>query len=96
MLAEQEVAPGIHPQHCRITFLRALARTGTHALAAALSRVRRGERPEPRPRPGVSTPVHPSGAAALYIDACRHLLASRQTPPPRDSGHPGGQPASSN
>jgi hypothetical protein len=74
----------------------ALARTGAHALAAALSRVLCGERPDPRPRPGVCTPVHRSGAAALYIDACRHLLASRQTPPPRDSGHPGGKLASSN
>jgi hypothetical protein len=37
MLPEQESCSGIHPQHCRITFLRAPARTGTRPRRGAVA-----------------------------------------------------------
>ncbi len=48
-----------------------------HALAAALSRVLAGQRPDPGPGRAYARQFTPSAAAALYIDAYRHLLASR-------------------
>src|SRR5690242_11881694 len=47
------------------------------ALAAALSRVLAGQRPDPGPGRAYARQFTPSAAAALYIDAYRHLLASR-------------------
>ena len=68
-----------------------------HALAAALSRVLAGQRPDPGPGRAYARQFTPSAAAALYLGAYRHLLASRaRLRPPRNIGHPGGQPASSN
>lgn len=46
-----------------------------HALAAALSRVLGGERPDPRPGRSYARQFTPDAAAALYADAYRRLLA---------------------
>jgi glycosyltransferase involved in cell wall biosynthesis len=54
-----------------------------HALAAALSRVLGGERPDPRPGRAYARQFTPSAAAAMYADAYRHLLASLR---PRGAG----------
>jgi glycosyltransferase involved in cell wall biosynthesis len=68
-----------------------------HALAAALSRVLRGPRPDPGPGRAYARQFTPTAAAAVYAGAYRHLLASRDRfRHPGDGGHPGGQPASSN
>jgi glycosyltransferase involved in cell wall biosynthesis len=68
-----------------------------HALAAALSRVLRGQRPDPGPGRVYAHQFTPSAAAAVYIGAYRHLLASRATLRHLGaSGRPGDQPASSN
>ncbi len=48
-----------------------------HALAAALSRVLGGERPGPGPGRAYARQFTPGAAAAVYIGAYRHLLASR-------------------
>jgi glycosyltransferase involved in cell wall biosynthesis len=50
-----------------------------HALAAALSRVLGGERPEPGPGRAYARQFTPSAAAAMYLSAYRYLLASRAT-----------------
>jgi glycosyltransferase involved in cell wall biosynthesis len=47
------------------------------ALADALGRVLGGQRPDPGPGRAYARQFTPSAAAALYIDAYRHLLASR-------------------
>jgi Glycosyl transferases group 1/Glycosyltransferase Family 4 len=47
------------------------------ALAAALSAVLGGEFPDPRPGRAYARQFTPSAVAALYLDAYRHLLASR-------------------
>jgi glycosyltransferase involved in cell wall biosynthesis len=54
------------------------------ALAAALSRVLAGERPDPGPGRAYARQFTPSAAAAVYAGAYRHLLASRAR-----LGHPG-------
>jgi hypothetical protein len=67
-----------------------------HALAAALSRVLGGERPDPHPGRAYARQFTPSAAAAMYADAYRHLLASRARR--RHLGtaaRPGGHPRSS-
>jgi len=51
-----------------------------HALAAALSRVLGGERPDPGPGRAYARQFTPSAAAAMYLSVYRHLLASRATP----------------
>jgi len=48
-----------------------------HALAAALSRVLGGQRPDPGPGRGYAQQFTPSAVAAVYVGAYRHLLASR-------------------
>ena len=48
-----------------------------HALAAALSRVLAGQRPDPGPGRAYARQFTPSAAAAVYAGAYRHLLASR-------------------
>jgi glycosyltransferase involved in cell wall biosynthesis len=55
------------------------------ALAAALSRVLGGERPDPGPGRAYARQFTPSAAAAVYAGAYRQLLASRAR-----SGEPGG------
>jgi glycosyltransferase involved in cell wall biosynthesis len=55
------------------------------ALAAALSRVLGGERPDPGPGRAYARQFTPSAAAAVYAGAYRQLLASRAA-----SGEPGG------
>jgi len=47
------------------------------ALAAALARVLAGQRPDPGPGQADAGQFTPSAAAAVYLDAYRHLLASR-------------------
>src|SRR5262249_55599239 len=47
------------------------------ALAAALSRVLAGERPDPGPGRAYAQQFTPSAAAAAYLEAYQHLLASR-------------------
>jgi glycosyltransferase involved in cell wall biosynthesis len=54
-----------------------------HALAAALSRVLAGERPDPGPGRAYAWQFTPAAAAAVYLDTYRHLLASRTNPPVR-------------
>jgi glycosyltransferase involved in cell wall biosynthesis len=54
------------------------------ALAAALGRVLAGEHPDPGPGRAYARQFTPGAAAAAYLDACRHLLASRTRP-----RHPG-------
>jgi glycosyltransferase involved in cell wall biosynthesis len=54
------------------------------ALAAALGRVLAGEHPDPGPGRAYTRQLTPSAAAAAYLDAHRHLLASRTRP-----RHPG-------
>jgi glycosyltransferase involved in cell wall biosynthesis len=54
------------------------------ALAAALSQVLAGERPDPGPGRAYARQFTPSAAAAVYAGAYRHLLASRAR-----LGHPG-------
>jgi glycosyltransferase involved in cell wall biosynthesis len=54
------------------------------ALAAALSHVLAGQRPDPGPGRAYARQFTPSAAAALYLDAYRHLLASHAR-----SAHPG-------
>jgi glycosyltransferase involved in cell wall biosynthesis len=49
------------------------------ALAAALSRVLGGERPDPGPGRAYARQFTPSAAAAMYLSAYRHLFASRAT-----------------
>jgi glycosyltransferase involved in cell wall biosynthesis len=48
-----------------------------HALAEALSRVLRGEHPDPAPGQAYARQFTPSAAAAAYAGAYRQLLASR-------------------
>ncbi len=48
-----------------------------HALAAALSSVLGGQRPDPGPGRAYARQFTPSAAAAVYLGAYRHLLASR-------------------
>ena len=48
-----------------------------HALAAALSRVLGGQRPDPGPGRAYARQFTPSAAAAVYAGAYRHLLTSR-------------------
>jgi len=47
------------------------------ALAAALARVLAGQRPDPGPGQAYAGQFTPSAAAAVYLGAYRHLLASR-------------------
>src|SRR5690348_14993501 len=47
------------------------------ALAAALSRVLAGQRPDPGPGRAYARQFTPGAAAEVYLDAYRHLLASR-------------------
>ena len=47
------------------------------ALAAALSRVLAGERPDPGPGRAYAQQFTPSAAAAAYLEAYQHLLATR-------------------
>ena len=54
------------------------------ALAAALSRVLGGERPDPGPGRAYARQFTPRAVAALYLDAYHRLLASRTR-----SGQPG-------
>ena len=54
------------------------------ALAAALSRVLAGERPGPGPGRAYARQFTPSRAAAMYLDAYQHLIASKAS-----SRHPG-------
>jgi glycosyltransferase involved in cell wall biosynthesis len=54
------------------------------ALAAALSRVLAGERPDPAPGRAYARQFTPSRAAAMYLGAYQHLLAAKAT-----SRHPG-------
>jgi glycosyltransferase involved in cell wall biosynthesis len=51
-----------------------------HALAAALSRVLGGERPDPGPGRAYARKFTPGAAAAVYIGAYRQLIASRARP----------------
>jgi Glycosyl transferases group 1/Glycosyltransferase Family 4 len=68
-----------------------------HALAAALSGVLGGERPDPRPGRAYARQFTPSAAAAMYANAYRHLLASRAAlRHPGTAAHPGDQLASGN
>ena len=55
-----------------------------HALAAALPYVLAGQRPDPGPGREYARQFTPSAAAAVYLDAYHHLLASRTRSP-----HPG-------
>ena len=55
-----------------------------HALAAALSRVLAGQRPDPGPDRAYARQFTPSAAAAIYAGAYHHLLAS-----PARLRHPG-------
>jgi glycosyltransferase involved in cell wall biosynthesis len=67
-----------------------------HALAAALSRVLGGERPDPRPGRAYARQFTPSAAAAMYANAYRHLLASRaRLRHLGTAAHPGDHPRSS-
>ncbi len=51
-----------------------------HALAAAISRVLRGQRPDPGPGRVYARQFTPSAAAAVYARAYRQLLARRARP----------------
>jgi glycosyltransferase involved in cell wall biosynthesis len=50
------------------------------ALAAALSRVLGGQRPDPGPGRAYARQFTPSAAAAVYLGAYRHLLATHPRP----------------
>ena len=50
------------------------------ALAAALARILAGQRPDPGPGRAYARQFTPSAAAALYLDAYRHLLANHGCP----------------
>ena len=64
-----------------------------HALAAALSHVLAGQRPDPGPGRAYARQFTPSAVAALYIDAYRHLLASpARFAPPGTSATPAASP----
>jgi glycosyltransferase involved in cell wall biosynthesis len=67
------------------------------ALAAALSRVLGGERPDPRPGRAYARQFTPAAAAAMYASIYRDLLASRARPRRLGTAaHPGDQLASGN
>jgi glycosyltransferase involved in cell wall biosynthesis len=58
-----------------------------HALAAAISRVLGGQRPDPAPGLAYARQFTPSAAAAFYASTYRQLLAGRPRP-----GEPGAPP----
>jgi glycosyltransferase involved in cell wall biosynthesis len=63
------------------------------ALAAALARVLAGVRPDPGPGRAYARQFTPSAAAAVYLDAYRHLLASRaRSRHPRTAAAPAASP----
>jgi Glycosyl transferases group 1 len=64
------------------------------ALAAALGRVLAGEHPDPGPGRAYARQFTPGAAAAAYLDAYRHLLASRTRP--RHSGTAAPRPPARN
>jgi len=68
-----------------------------HALAAALSRVLRGERPDSGPGRAYARQFTPQRRGrAVHRRLPPPARQPRQIRPPRNIGHPGGQPASSN
>jgi glycosyltransferase involved in cell wall biosynthesis len=64
-----------------------------HAVAAALSAVLRGERPDPAPGRAYARQFTPGAAAAVYLDAYRRLLARRAEDPAAPATPGSRQPA---